>query len=766
MFDKVKGIAVKGGFFGEESKSLGTILSSRMNIVFGRNGSGKSTIAKAFTEQKKEEGNRNYSVRFCGESPLPDIGGSNIFVFDEDFIDRNVKIDMIRSIVMLGKDIQLDDELKAAKEELDRLKDDSEIKNKDASRLSEKAKELKEKIEENLRRGYVARLERVEGGTKRLSPKIFEKVTTLKAADETKSLGDYAKDLDKSIVEYRNCLKGETVDTISDVTFPDISRVNALLAKTVKPAALSEEENRILSILSGELAGGHFLENAQSMIIDAERDFCPLCQQGISHDHRKVLASRLLRFKDKQVEDFKAEIADEKDRINPVSIRIPEGADGIDSTVSEALSKAVDGLNEFVKNTVTALEDKLGNPYAPAEGVDESVFSGLCASVTAAVKTVNDKISEYNEKISNFKTLRSEIDNMNTELAFLESKSYIIEYNKTSRECTAAQEKAEKLTIRIAEKKEEIQRMQAHTAEIGTAMENINQYLRVIFGKDRLVLKNADNNGYSILSRGREISPRSLSIGERNAIALAYFFACVVEGKENDYKYSDPTLLILDDPVSSFDLENKAGMISLIGKQCSKILKGCVHSKVLVLTHDFMTLRDLNVIREKIFKSLRNTRTDETEKYCLLQNGVLQERETSSIRENNDYLSRMQNIFYYGKDGHPEDNPFDSNMGSIIRRLLEQYASFRYQKPWFELFSDEMLEGIDKSKKEAIQDLYMRPVLNPESHGTDEVYQSSEIQRVARMVLAYLYLTDKPHLTSYIRDNYKLNLIKQWAEEL
>ena len=54
MFDKVKGIAVKGGFFGEESKSLGTILSGRMNIVFGRNGSGKSTSARAFKEQKKE----------------------------------------------------------------------------------------------------------------------------------------------------------------------------------------------------------------------------------------------------------------------------------------------------------------------------------------------------------------------------------------------------------------------------------------------------------------------------------------------------------------------------------------------------------------------------------------------------------------------------------------------------------------------------------------------------------------------------------------
>ena len=42
MFDNVKGIAVKGGFFGEESKSLGTILSRRMNIVFGRNGSDRN----------------------------------------------------------------------------------------------------------------------------------------------------------------------------------------------------------------------------------------------------------------------------------------------------------------------------------------------------------------------------------------------------------------------------------------------------------------------------------------------------------------------------------------------------------------------------------------------------------------------------------------------------------------------------------------------------------------------------------------------------
>lgn len=765
MFDKVKGIAVKGGFFEEESTSLGKILSRRMNIVFGRNGSGKSTIARAIAEQK-DAGTKKYSVRFCGEAPLPDVAGSNVFVFNEDFIDSNVKIDKIRSIVMFGKNIQLDDDLKAAKEELKTLKADHEAKESEAKGLDIKASGLKKKIEDELRKGYIARLGKVEGGEKRLSPKIFETVTGLKSVDETMALVDYAKDLDDRIAEYLSCSKGERVATISGVTFPDISRVNGLLARTVKPAELSEEESSILSILSGELAGEHFLDKTQSMIIEAKRGFCPLCHQGISHDHRDILTSRLLRFKDKQVDEFKTEIADEKGRLNPVSIRIPDGTDGIDRTVFEALSTAVDDLNGFVKEAAKALQDKLGNPYAPAAAIDESVFSTLCSNVTAAVDAVNDKISEYNDKILKVKTLRSEIDKMNAILAFRESESIITEYKKTCADAETAKKEVEAVAGKVSAKQDEILKMQAQTDEIGTAMENINEYLRVVFGKDRLTLKSAGNDKYSILSRGREISPKSLSIGERNAIALAYFFACVVERKEKDYKYSDPTLLILDDPVSSFDMENKAGMISLIGQQCSNILKGCDQSKVLVLTHDFMTLRDLSVIREKITKNLRNAGAGETDKYCVLQNGEAKEKDTGSIRENNDYLSRLQNVFHYGKDGNPEDNPFDSNMGSIIRRLLEQYATFRYQKAWFELFSDERLEGLEPSKRKAIQDLYMRPVLNPESHGTEEVYQSSEIKRIAKMVMAYLYLTDKPHLTSYIKDKGQLKLIEQWADEL
>lgn len=764
MFDKVKGIAVKGGFFEEESTSLGKILSRRMNIVFGRNGSGKSTIARAFAVQKNA-GPKKYSVRFCGEAPLPDVAGSNVFVFNEDFIDSNVKIDKIRSIVMFGKNIQLDDAIKVAKEELKTLKADQEAKEKEASNLGIKAGGLKKKIEDEIRKGYLARLGRVDGGEKRLSPKIFETVTGLESVDKTVPLSNSLIDIENRIAEYHKCTKGEKISLIPTAVLPDISRVNALLERTVKPSELTEEESSILSILSGELAGEHFLDKTQDMVIDAKRDFCPLCHQGISHDHRDVLVRRLLRFKDKQVDDFKMEIANQISKLKTVSIQIPDGTDGIDKTVFENLSKAVDDLNEFVKGAVQALQDKLGNPYAPATGVDESVFSNLCADVTTAVDAVNDKISEYNEKLAKVPILRKEIERMNTMLAFREAESFIAEYKRTCSDAETAKDEALKAAAKVTGKQDEIQRMQAQTDEIGTAMKRINDYLRIVFGKDRLTLQSAGNDKYSILSRGREISPKSLSIGERNAIALAYFFACVVERKEEDYEYSEPTLLILDDPVSSFDMENKAGMISLIGQQCSKILKGCDQSKVLILTHDFMTLRDLSVVRNKLAGAL-GCGASETEEYNELQNGKSRDRKTKDIRENNDYHNRLLNIYHYANADDPRENPFDSNMGSIIRRLLEQYATFRYHKSWFELFSDESLKGLEQSKKDAIQALYMRPVLNPESHGTNEVYQSEEIQRVARMVMAYLYLTDRTHLTSYISDHRQLKNIEQWADDL
>ena len=118
------------------------------------------------------------------------------------------------------------------------------------------------------------------------------------------------------------------------------------------------------------------------------------------------------------------------------------------------------------------------------------------------------------------------------------------------------------------------------------ALNNINKQLgRVFYESERLKLEQEDGF-YYVLSRGRRTKLSSLSTGERNAIGLCYFFSIVNQNQNIDDQYNSPLLLVLDDPVSSFDHEIKLGIYSLLRGEIEKITIGNENSKILILTHD------------------------------------------------------------------------------------------------------------------------------------------------------------------------------------
>lgn len=92
---------------------------------------------------------------------------------------------------------------------------------------------------------------------------------------------------------------------------------------------------------------------------------------------------------------------------------------------------------------------------------------------------------------------------------------------------------------------------------VDIAVEEINESLGLIFfSKDRLQIK-SDVNGYTLLSNGKSVSPNNVSTGERNIIALCYFFASILNGKDEKSAYNSNYLFVIDDPISSFDHEIK-----------------------------------------------------------------------------------------------------------------------------------------------------------------------------------------------------------------
>lgn len=107
---------------------------TKSTIVYGRNGSGKSTIAKAFKRIKGEDipsiqKVSCYDVKNSIVTLTPDEQ-QHIFIFDEDYVFNNVHVqeDGLGSIVMLGEQVGLSEQISKATEEFKEAESDCNLK--------------------------------------------------------------------------------------------------------------------------------------------------------------------------------------------------------------------------------------------------------------------------------------------------------------------------------------------------------------------------------------------------------------------------------------------------------------------------------------------------------------------------------------------------------------------------------------------------------------------------------------------------------------
>ena len=136
--------------------------------------------------------------------------------------------------------------------------------------------------------------------------------------------------------------------------------------------------------------------------------------------------------------------------------------------------------------------------------------------------------------------------------------------------------------------------------EIREYDEHINAFMELAGYPYRVTIGDLGDEKYKILLRhvdlpGEEIQePKShLSYGERNAFALALFVY--------DAIHSNPGLVVLDDPISSFDGNKKFALLKMMfWDEEWKTLSG---KTVLMLTHDFCPVIDVMRTFSKDFPS-------------------------------------------------------------------------------------------------------------------------------------------------------------------
>ena len=471
------------------------------------------------------------------------------------------------------------------------------------------------------------------------------------------------------------------------------------------------------------------------------------------------------------MEDHKEEIRRVSADVTQILFLLPElPADEYGGDLDKA-QQAIDKLNAFVSGVLEALDKKMANPLAALPVFDGNDLERLTSDCQAALDKVADDLTAYNTSLLEKETLLTQIKKDNATLAIHENLHWREEYiaRRDRRDDLASEEL--KIKNSISEQVNAINSLKGKMEQIEEAREQINGYLHVIFGDKRLKLVLDGKDTYKLqLKCGDsyvDIPPRSISSGERNALALAYFFACVLEKKDKNYHYGDPTLLVIDDPVSSFDAENKAGVLSLVMDQCRKVLDGNPKSKVLVLTHDYATLRDLCEWRKN------NDLADEKgDKFLKLgRNHKLEGSYVNTINEAMEYYGQLSEIFAFANAASPEEFEGFGTMGNTIRRFTESYARRMYRCNWNELFSkDSFLQRIPIECRERVKSFAIRNVLNSGSHSVLDIFEPSEVQRSARVVLAFMFWANYEHLYAYLvpksGNDWRMKEVERWAKEL
>lgn len=776
MFDP--DLTIKGGAFTAPTELKG-ILSDRMNIVYGHNGSGKSTVARAFREQQLpapasiQVGTRQYELSFDGTGTLPQQVRESLFVFNEEFVNENVMIapnGQLEAIVRIGVSAQVQPQINAAQQALDKLKNDRDSKQDLLDVLDGNGKgsikEAENKLKEGLKSGggFMDRIRDLKVGSV-LTSALFD--TVKNAPVPSTPLSPYEiNNLNDDIKKYLSYQGGDVIQWVPPtVTFGfDINDINAHLQKVVKPAQLTKQEEDILDDLSNALAGEGFLEKTENLIVNGNRDYCPLCHQAVSPAHKHTLEQRLKQFRDKQVEDFKDEIRAILPHLIPVSSQAPaELPESSYQNDIDAFNDAHDKLNGIIAEIYTTLQSKIDNPFSPIPAINTQQFDALVTSYQNAINQIANDVNDFNTQIQQNGQLLAAIKDKNIEIAVKENLSWHKELNNRESQKQTLIADLAKLNPQIQKKEDEIKNLKGQQNQIDFAKDQINMYLKHIFGGDKLRLIENGPNAYSLQIKEKggyvDLPPTAISSGERNALGLAYFFGRVMDQKDNNYSYGEPTLLVIDDPVSSFDEDNKAGVISLVADESENVLKGNPKSKVLIFTHDYTTLKELTDLKAKLIEPGRD------QLYGIIKsNHSFMKRKCSLILDNMEYYDDLHTLFKFANFYDPDEYDNVESMGNFVRGFAENYATRMYKTNWKDMFEkDQYLTKLPENCKKVIRTFAIQNVLNANSHKSIAHFSPKEVQRAAKYVLIHIFHSFNEHLACYFKLE-EMQTIEEWSD--
>lgn len=321
-----------------------------------------------------------------------------------------------------------------------------------------------------------------------------------------------------------------------------------------------------------QLEGKHYLDMAEQ---------CPYCSGSIKETKETIL---------KVSEEYDAKAVEQLTKMLEVFKELMPYFTNETTFKIEEITKNVSGITTAQKNYLLEIKAQVDSFMQQLYGLKKMGFHSL-----KNAEKIADELKKYKIDLAYYSHLNSKLSNEKVGLI-----------NKTLDEVL---EKAGKLQGEIAQQKKLIKK----TIEMYSS--EINEFLYYAGYKYQVAIEEENATDYHLVLKHIEGTDNiqtvneHLSYGERNAFALVLFMYSVLK--------EEPDLVVLDDPISSFDGNKKFAIINMLfmGKHSLK------NRTVLLLTHEF------NTVIDAIYNMPYNFSPTPTAAFLTTKQGVLQEKE-------------------------------------------------------------------------------------------------------------------------------------------
>ncbi|MCC8466724.1 AAA family ATPase [Photorhabdus bodei] len=635
-----------------KNTSVDLDLSKKINLIYGQNGSGKSTISGYFY---KPQDSTYKNCSYSDEDRYRYIVYNSEFVEDSFYHKREQP--GIFTLSQGNKDVlelikESEKKIVTSKSKITRLEASCQDKDDMRDKLINTCKDSVWSKSSHVRRTDLSEL--MSGSLKRET--FYQKITSQSEKEDINT--------DDLLKEYRG-LKDNQGVSYSLISLPQppslTDEQHELLLTSLVPSTDS-----YLSKLIQQLSNADWVKAGLSY---TQGEQCPFCQKNtIDEDFINSIKSIFDETYEKTLTSLK-ELRDEYiSSCNEYNEKIiPSIANSNYVSEFDDVWYVINQVKSTLEANVRLIQDKIEKPSSSISIIDvvknSEMISKSINGYNEEMKVINDKVGSYEDSIQDIKNKTwSALRNICDDIIVNQDKNL----SELAKEKQSLIDNMKNIKKELQDENEKIVTYRKQVSNMDETVDKINSSLSNL-GLVNLKIKKAKESNFFQIHRGDDNVEvyKTLSEGEKTIITFLYFLECCGGQLDGDEDNSKEKIIVIDDPISSLSHDYIYEISSLIQY---RIIKGLpADSKVLILTHNLFFFQEMLKLApskdsefEKKYKLFRVVKNE--------YSNVIPMRKDDIKNEYESFWMVLKNI----KDGIV--NPVV--LPNVMRNILEYYFSF------------------------------------------------------------------------------------------